>query len=74
MDTLQLLVDEHRPNHRQGPGDDTETMRALSLAGLDRSRRLKIADIGCGGRRRRDPHARNLWRLLRLRDVCGEVR
>lgn len=48
MDTLQLLVDEHRPNYRQGPGDDTETMRALSLAGLDRSRRLKIADIGCG--------------------------
>lgn len=71
MDTLQLLVDEHRPNHRQGPGDDTETMRALALAGLDRS---KIADIGCGGRRRRDPYVRNLWRLLRLRAVCGEVR
>lgn len=48
MDTLQLLVDKHRPNHRQGPGDDAETMRAPSLAGLDRSRRFKVADIGCG--------------------------
>ncbi|KAA6184397.1 methyltransferase domain-containing protein [Thiohalocapsa marina] len=48
MDDIELLVDLHRSADRQGPGGDAETRRALELAGLDRSRRLKIADIGCG--------------------------
>ena len=41
-------MDLHRPSERQGPGGDAETRRALELAGLDRSRPLKVADIGCG--------------------------
>ncbi len=45
---MQLLIDLHKLNFRQGPGGDAETKRMLDLAGLDRSRRLKIADIGCG--------------------------
>jgi ubiquinone/menaquinone biosynthesis C-methylase UbiE len=45
---MQLLIDLHRPGQRQGPGGDAETKKALELAGLDRSRHLKIADIGCG--------------------------
>lgn len=48
MNEFQLLIDLHRPATRQGPGGDAETKRALDLAGLDRSRPLKIADIGCG--------------------------
>lgn len=48
MNDLKLLIDLHRPAERQGPGGDEETHRALALAGLDRSRHLKIADIGCG--------------------------
>jgi ubiquinone/menaquinone biosynthesis C-methylase UbiE len=44
----ELLIDLHRPAARQGPGGEAETKRALELAGLDRSRPLKIADIGCG--------------------------
>ncbi|MBN2785606.1 MAG: methyltransferase domain-containing protein [Pontiellaceae bacterium] len=48
MNDFQLLIDLHRPAKRQGPGGDAETRRALELAGLDHSRRLKIADIGCG--------------------------
>lgn len=48
MIDFQLLIDLHRPAERQGPGGDAETRRALELAGLDRSRPLKIADIGCG--------------------------
>ncbi len=50
MDDLQmrLLIDLHKSNFRQGPGGETETKRMLELAGLDRSRHLKIADIGCG--------------------------
>ncbi len=45
---MQLLLDLHRSNFRQGPGGDAETKRAMELAGLDRSRPLKIADVGCG--------------------------
>lgn len=45
---MQLLIDLHRSNFRQGPGGDAETKLAMKLAGLDRSRPLKIADIGCG--------------------------
>jgi len=45
---LQLLVDLHKRAERQGPGGEVETRQALTLAGLDKSRPLKIADIGCG--------------------------
>lgn len=45
---LQLLTDLHKHAVRQGPRGEAETKQALELAGLDRSRRLKIADIGCG--------------------------
>ncbi len=45
---MQLLLDLHRSNVRQGPGGDAESKRAMELAGPDRSRPLKIADIGCG--------------------------
>ena len=45
---MQLLIDLHRSNLRQGPGGKAETKQALKLAGLDKSRPLKIADIGCG--------------------------
>ena len=50
MDDLQLklLISLHKPNFRQGPGGEAQTTQAMQLAGLDKSRRLKIADIGCG--------------------------
>ena len=48
MNDYQLLIDFHKHAVRQGPGGETETIRAQELAGLDRSRPLKIADIGCG--------------------------
>ena len=48
VNDFQLLIDLHRPAERQGPGGDAETKLAIDLAGLDRSRPLKIADIGCG--------------------------
>lgn len=43
-----LMVDLHREGSRQGPGSEEETHRALDLAGLDESRPLRVADIGCG--------------------------
>ena len=48
MDEMQLLIDLHQRALRQGPGGDAETIKAIDLAGLDRSAPLTIADIGCG--------------------------
>jgi cyclopropane fatty-acyl-phospholipid synthase-like methyltransferase len=45
---MKLVIDLHRSTYRQGPGGDSETELAMMLAGLDCSRPLKIADIGCG--------------------------
>ena len=48
MDDYTLLVDLHKQGHRQGPGGDAETEKALNIAIVDRTVSLKIADIGCG--------------------------
>lgn len=48
MDDLRLLIDLHVTADRQGPGDATQTRRAIELAGLSRLRNLAVADIGCG--------------------------
>jgi ubiquinone/menaquinone biosynthesis C-methylase UbiE len=48
MDDLQLLMELHGAQYRQGPGSDAATERAIDLAGLDRDAPLAIADIGCG--------------------------
>lgn len=45
---FDLLVDLHKGNKRQGPGGDEQTSLALELSGLDRSKPLVIADVGCG--------------------------
>ncbi len=48
MDSLDLLIDLHQGNPRQGPGDDAQTALALQLTGLDPGAPLAVADIGCG--------------------------
>ena len=48
MEAYQLLMDLHKLADRQGPGGDAESEKALSLAMIDRTAPLKIADIGCG--------------------------
>lgn len=48
MDDIDLLIDLHKPAHRQGPGGELETLRAIELSGLARRPDLHIADIGCG--------------------------
>ena len=48
MNEFELLVDLHRDAERQGPGGNKQTQQALDLAGIDRERPLKVADIGCG--------------------------
>lgn len=48
MDSLELLIDLHQNNPRQGPGGDEQTELALRLTGLDQAAPLTVADIGCG--------------------------
>jgi len=48
VEQYHLLIDLHRNAHRQGPGGDAETAKALGLALVDRAAPLKIADLGCG--------------------------
>lgn len=48
MTPLELLIDLHAPQARQGPGSDAATRRAIELAGLKPSTDLAIADVGCG--------------------------
>lgn len=48
MTDLDLLIDLHLRNDRQGPGSETETRRAIDLARLVPNKQLAIADIGSG--------------------------
>ncbi len=48
MDELELLIDLHKDDARQGPGGDRETRLSIELAGLKGRSGLSIADIGCG--------------------------
>jgi ubiquinone/menaquinone biosynthesis C-methylase UbiE len=45
---LDLLVDLHIHQLRQGPGSDAATRRAIDLAGLEGGKSYEIADMGCG--------------------------
>lgn len=48
MTELDLIIDLHRHNERQGPGSAEVTIRALSFMDLPTQHPLRIADIGCG--------------------------
>jgi SAM-dependent methyltransferase len=45
---LELIIDLHKNSERQGPGSENETLRALEFMSLPPTRKLKIADVGCG--------------------------
>ena len=45
---FDLLIDLHLPHERQGPGSTEATMLAWEMAGLDRSTRYRVLDIGSG--------------------------
>lgn len=49
-ETLNLLVDLHIHNPRQGPGSSSSSQRAIDIikAHLKMDQKLQIADIGCG--------------------------
>ncbi len=48
MTELELIIDLHKNSERQGPGSESDTLRALDLLNLSTDQNLKVADIGCG--------------------------
>lgn len=48
QETLELLIDLHVRNDRQGPGSREDFTRALEFSGMDIQSPLRVADIGCG--------------------------
>lgn len=47
MDLLELIVEYHKDNERQGPGSEEATLKVLSYI-PDLNEKNKILDIGCG--------------------------
>ncbi len=47
MDLLELIIEFHKDNERQGPGSEEATLKALSYIPL-LNEKTKILDIGCG--------------------------
>lgn len=48
MTEIELIIDLHLNNERQGSGNEFTTKKALDLTGIGNESNLKIADIGCG--------------------------
>lgn len=47
MDLLDLIIEYHKNNERQGPGSEEATLKALKLI-PNLNEKTKILDIGCG--------------------------
>lgn len=45
---MQLLIDLHANNKRQGPGSDKTFCKAIELSEIDVQSELQVVDIGCG--------------------------
>lgn len=45
---MDLLIDLHAGNLRQGPGSKESFLQALNMLPLDKNQALQVADIGCG--------------------------
>ena len=45
---LDFIISLHTKLHRQGPGSNEETLKAIQLTGLKESPELDILDLGCG--------------------------
>lgn len=45
---LNYIIFLHQTLYRQGPGSDSETLKAIELSGLGTTKNLKVLDLGCG--------------------------
>lgn len=48
MNEMELMMQLHRNNKRQGPGSEEATNLAITLAKINKEKPYKIADLGCG--------------------------
>jgi cyclopropane fatty-acyl-phospholipid synthase-like methyltransferase len=48
MTEFDLLIELHKSNPRQGPGSESDTLKALSFISEDLPKSVKVLDIGCG--------------------------
>ena len=48
MSSLDLIIDLHRGSHRQGPGSEAETLKALEFMDFSEDQTIRLADIGSG--------------------------
>ena len=48
MTEIELIIDLHQDTDRQGPGSESDTLKALEFIHFPESRQLEVADIGCG--------------------------
>ena len=48
LNEMDLLIDLHINQMRQGPGSKDTTLKALNITRLSKSAKLNVADIGCG--------------------------
>ena len=48
MEYIDLIIDLHKGNPRQGPGREVDAQRAFAMTGLDPEQDLQMADLGCG--------------------------
>ena len=72
MTEMELLIDFHKDAERQGPGSNEDTLKALGFLSLDKSRLLKVADIGCGSGAQTIVLAQNLNAKITAVDLFPE--
>ena len=48
MTELELIIDLHKNSEKQGPGSESDTLKALDFINFSTNQKLKVADIGCG--------------------------
>jgi SAM-dependent methyltransferase len=72
MTEIELLIDFHKNADRQGPGSEQDTLKALNFIDIDKTRPLRVADIGCGSGAQTIVLARNLNAQITAVDLFTE--
>lgn len=72
MTKLDLIIDLHRNSDRQGPGSESDTLKALDFMRLPKDQHLQIADIGCGSGGQTITLAKNLNANITAIDLFPE--
>lgn len=72
MTEIELIIDLHKNNERQGPGSEKDTLRALGFIDLAQKSKVKLADLGCGSGGQTITLAQNTSGLITAVDLFPE--